>query len=77
AFDRNNNGTVDAAEWQAVLGDIGPEGEGTKRYIFNRVDKLADSDGKLSAEDLATAVQLARDILLGGGPSSGLTSGGF
>jgi hypothetical protein len=31
-FDANNNGTVDAGEWQRGLGDLGAKGEGVKRW---------------------------------------------
>ena len=30
-FDANNNGKVDAGEWQRGLGDLGSQGEGAKR----------------------------------------------
>lgn len=77
AFDANGNGAVDLGEWQAALGDLGPEGEGTKRYIFNRVDKLADAGGQLGRGDFSAAVQLAREVLLGSSASSGLSSQAF
>ncbi|KAI8471832.1 MAG: hypothetical protein J3K34DRAFT_224759 [Monoraphidium minutum] len=75
AFDANGNGFVDAEEWADGLGDIGPDGDGTKRFIFGRVAKLADAKTRgLDADSFGAAVGLARDILLGGGPTAGLTS---
>jgi Ca2+-binding EF-hand superfamily protein len=47
AFDRDGNGVVDAGEWSATLGDLGPNGEAAKKYIFARVDQLSNSDGKV------------------------------
>ncbi|GBF95672.1 hypothetical protein Rsub_08654 [Raphidocelis subcapitata] len=75
-FDADRSGTVDAAEWARALGDLGPSGEGAKAYIYGRVDRLSDSDGALDASDFGTALRVARDVVLGGGPQSGLVSGG-
>ncbi|KAI8462255.1 MAG: kinase-like protein [Monoraphidium minutum] len=64
-FDYNNNGRVDAAEWQRGLGDLGAQGEGAKTYIFDRVDRLTSSNQQLDTSDFGTALILARTIILG------------
>lgn len=74
-FDANDNGLIDSGEWQRALGDLGPSGDGAKKYIFERVDQLANSDGQLDGTDFAAALTLARDLVLGGGPPTGLVDG--
>lgn len=65
-FDANRNGKVDAGEWQKALGDLGGgTGDGAKRYVFERVDRLTDSGGQLNESDFGTALMLMRTIVLG------------
>lgn len=74
AFDADRSGAVSAKEWADALGDLGPDGEGAKRYFFNRVDRLSGGDGALDGAEFLNALSLARDVILGGGPSEGLVS---
>lgn len=74
AFDADKSGTISASEWSNALGDLGPDGDGAKRYFFNRVDTLGGADGALDGAEFFNALSLARDVILGGGPSDGLVS---
>jgi len=64
-FDRNNSGTIDRAEFNQGLGDLGPEGDAVKNFVFNRVDRLTQSNGQLDVTDFANALTLARVVILG------------
>lgn len=61
AFDADGNGRVDAAEWDAGLGDLGPSGAPLKRFIFERADLLSGSRGRLGAGAFGPALGLARE----------------
>ena len=62
---RNNSGTIDRAEFNQGLGDLGPEGDAVKNFVFNRVDRLTQSNGQLDVTDFANALTLARVVILG------------
>jgi hypothetical protein len=62
---RNRSGTIDRAEFRQGLGDLGPEGEALKDFVFNRVDRLTESKGQLDVTDFANALTLARVVILG------------
>lgn len=64
-FDRNNNGTIDRAEFRQGLGDLGPDGTALKDFVFDRVDRLTQSNGQLDLTDFANALTLARVVVLG------------
>ena len=64
-FDSNRNGKVDSNEWQRALGDLGAAGDGAKKYVFERVDRLTESGGQLNETDFGTALTLLRTVVLG------------
>jgi hypothetical protein len=33
-FDRNSDGYIEASEWSAPFGNLGPNGEAVKQYVF-------------------------------------------
>jgi hypothetical protein len=62
---RNGNGTVEADEFRAGLGDLGSNGEAMKDYVFHRVDHVIGSSGKLSVGGFGNALVLVRNVMLG------------
>mmetsp|Transcript_36040 Transcript_36040/g.80221 ORF Transcript_36040/g.80221 Transcript_36040/m.80221 type:complete len:243 (+) Transcript_36040:110-838(+) len=65
-FDKNNDGFVTQAEWDAPFGDLdGQQGETVKNYVFKKVDGLVHHDGKLDTTELGEALTLVRTLVLG------------
>lgn len=62
---RNRNGTIEADEFTAGLGDLGQDGDQMKQWIFHRVDHVTSSNGQLSVGAFGNALVLVRNVLLG------------
>jgi hypothetical protein len=62
---RNHNGTVEAEEFRAGLGDLGQNGDAMKDYVFSRVNHVIGSDGKLTVGGFGNALVLVRNVMLG------------
>jgi hypothetical protein len=63
---RNRNGTIEADEFTAGLGDLGQNGDQMSRWVYNRVEHVTSSDGKgLSVGAFGNALVLVRNVLLG------------
>lgn len=62
---RNNNGFIEPTEFRDMLGDLGPNGDAMKDFVFDRVNQLSGSDRKLPLSAFANALVLVRATLLG------------
>lgn len=62
---RNRNGTIEADEFRAGLGDLGANGEAMKEFVFSRVDHVIGSNGQLSVGGFGNALVLVRNVVLG------------
>lgn len=62
---RNQNGTIEQAEFREALGDIGSNGDAAKDFVYSRVDSLSSSEGHLNSSAFGNALVLMRAVLLG------------
>jgi hypothetical protein len=62
---RNRNGLIDQSEFRAGLGDLGPQGDAAKDFVFDRVNRTSQSNGQLDLTNFGNALLLARTMILG------------
>lgn len=64
-FDKNNDGGISQAEFRATLGDLGPNGEELKDYIYQRENMISAGNRSFDNVQLANALTMTRTAVLG------------